>query len=81
MGNYLKGAALDWYAAKINNPDARNGKQIIFIDAICRLHKRFVHTATASDAKVRYESVMYSSSDSTEGFYYKLDKFASRMVQ
>ena len=37
LGNYLEGAALDWYAAEIDNPDARNGKQIVFVDAICRV--------------------------------------------
>ena len=81
LGNYLDGAALDWYAAEIDNPDMRAGSPILFIDAICALHTRFVHTATACDAKTRYDSVLYSTTESTEGFYYKLDKFASRMVQ
>ena len=81
LGNYLEGAALDWYTAEIDNPERGDGTPILFIDAICALHKRFVHTATASDAKNKYDAVTYSASDGTEGFFYRLEKFASRMVQ
>jgi hypothetical protein len=81
LGNYLEGSALDWYTAEIDNPDIRNGRPMEFIDAICGLHQRFVQTATANDAKTKYESVAYSNADGTEGYYYKLDKYASRMVQ
>jgi hypothetical protein len=81
LGNYLEGSALDWYTAGIDNPDICSGRPMEFINAICRLHQQFVQMAMANDAKTKYESVVYSSTNGTEGYYYKLDKYASRMVQ
>ena len=35
----------------------------------------------ANNAVTQYNRVEYSSADGVEGFYYKLDKMASRMVE
>jgi hypothetical protein len=81
LGNYLKSTALDWYSSEIDNPDHHTRERVIFIDAICGLHHRFVQMATANDAKHNYDTATYNPSDGTEGFYYQLDKYASCMVQ
>jgi hypothetical protein len=81
LGNYLEGTAADWFAADVDNPDRMSVEPMKFIDAICSMHRRFVRTATANNAVTQYDKVEYSNSDGVEGFYYKLDKMASRMVE
>jgi hypothetical protein len=81
LGNYLEGAAADWFAADVDNPDRMSIEPMKFIDAICSMHRRFVRTATANNAVTQYDKVEYSTSDGVEGFYYKLDKMANRMVE
>ena len=81
LGNYLEGTAADWFAADVDNPDRMPVEPMKFIDAICAMHHCFVRTATANNAVTQYDKVEYSNSDGVEGFYYKLDKMASRMVE
>ena len=52
-----------------------------FIDAICMMHRCFIRTATTNNAVTQYDKVEYSHLDRVEGFYYRLDKMASRMVE
>ncbi|KIM72474.1 hypothetical protein PILCRDRAFT_16102 [Piloderma croceum F 1598] len=52
-----------------------------FIDAVCAMHRRFVRTATANNAVTQYDRVEYSPSEGVEGFYYRLDKMASHMIE
>jgi len=40
-----------------------------------------VHTATANNAATQYNKVEYTPSTGVKGFYYALDKLASRMVE
>ena len=81
LGNYVDGVAADWYAADIDNPECTTVESQSFVDAICAMHRRFVRTATANNAVTQYDRVEYSPADGVEGFYYKLDKMASRMVE
>jgi len=81
LGNYVDGVAADWYAADIDNPERTTAESLSFVDAICAMHRRFVRTATANNAVTQYDRVEYSSADGVEGFYYKLDKMAGRMVE
>ena len=37
--------------------------------------------ATANNAVTQYDKVEYSPSEGVEGFYYRLDKMANRMVE
>jgi hypothetical protein len=81
LGNYVDGIAADWYAADIDNPERISAEPMSFIDAICAMHRRFVRTATANNAVTQYDRIEYNPTDGVEGFYYKLDKMASRMVE
>src|ERR1700677_3909675 len=81
LGNYLEGIAADWFAADVDNPDKLSLEPMKFVDAICAMHRRFVRTATANNAVTQYDKVEYSDTEGVEGFYYKLDKMASRMVE
>ena len=81
LGNYVDGVAADWYAADVDNPDKMTIEPMKFVDAICAMHRRFVRTATANNAVTQYDRVEYSSAEGVEGFYYKLDKMASRMIE
>ena len=81
LGNYVEGIAADWYAADIDNPEKMTVIPMKFVDAICAMHRRFVRTATANNAVTQYDRVEYSASEGVEGFYYKLDKMASRMIE
>jgi hypothetical protein len=81
LGNYVDGIAAYWYAANIDNPERISTEPMSFIDAICAMHRRFVGTATANNAVTQYDRIEYNPADGVEGFYYKLDKMASRMVE
>jgi hypothetical protein len=81
LGNYVEGIAADWYAADVDNPDKMAEKPLKFVDAVCAMHQRFVRTATANNAVTQYDRVEYSPSEGVEGFYYRLDKMASRMIE
>src|SRR6202050_1684791 len=81
LGNYLEGIAANWFAADVDNPDKLSLEPMKFVDAICAMHRRFVRTATANDAVTQYDKVKYSDTEGVKGFYYKLDKMASHMVE
>jgi hypothetical protein len=81
LGNYLDGVAADWFAADIDNPDKVMDAPITFIDAICAMHRWFMRTAMANNTTTQYDKVEYTPSTGVEGFYYALDKLASRMVK
>src|ERR1700683_3256280 len=81
LSNYLEGIAADWFAADVDNPDKLSLEPMKFVNAICAMHRRFVRTATANNAVTQYDKVEYSDTEGVEGFYYKLDKMASRMVE
>ncbi|KIM72762.1 hypothetical protein PILCRDRAFT_15823 [Piloderma croceum F 1598] len=81
LGNYVEGIAADWYAADVDNPDKMTMEPMRFIDAVCAMHQRFVRTATANNAVTQYNRVEYSPSEGVEGFYYRLDKMASCMIE
>jgi hypothetical protein len=81
LGSYLDGVAANWFAADVDNPDKVMDAPITFVDAICAMHRPFVRTAMANNAANQYDKVEYSSSTGVKGFYYALDKMASRMVK
>ncbi len=80
VGQYLKGSASGWYASGVGNPDA-NQAPLSFANAVCAMHEWFVHTATAQQATLDYENCHWKPSDSVEGFYNNLLKFASCLVE
>ncbi|KIM74144.1 hypothetical protein PILCRDRAFT_14694 [Piloderma croceum F 1598] len=67
LSNYVEGIAADWYAADVDNPD--------------KMTMEPMRTATANNAVTQYNRVEYSPSEGVEGFYYRLDKMASRMIE
>ncbi|KAF7970992.1 hypothetical protein HWV62_22241 [Athelia sp. TMB] len=81
LGLYIEGVANDWYLTEIDNPSRHYDPPLLFADCICLMHKRFVRTATANDAAIKYNSVRYSAADGVEGLYYKLDTTAERMIE
>src|ERR1700683_4713171 len=81
LSNYLEGITADWFAVNVDNPDKLLLEPMKFVDAICAMHRRFVRIATANNAVTQYDKVEYSDTEGVEGFYYKLDKMASRMVE
>src|SRR6202790_2177983 len=81
LGSYLDGVAADWFAVDVDNPDKVMDAPITFIDAICAMHRQFVHPAMANNTATQYDKVEYTPSTGVEGFYYALDKLASRMVE
>ncbi|KAF7970211.1 hypothetical protein HWV62_24808, partial [Athelia sp. TMB] len=81
LGLYIEGAANDWYLTEIDNPLRHYDPALLFADCICLMHRRFVRTATANDAAIKYNSVRYVPADGVEGLYYKLDTAAERMIE
>ncbi|KAF7966569.1 hypothetical protein HWV62_37843 [Athelia sp. TMB] len=81
LGLYIEGVANDWYLTEIDNPSRHYDPPLLFADCVCLMHKRFVRTATANDAAIKYNSVRYSAADGVEGLYYKLDTSAERMIE
>ncbi|KAF7966752.1 hypothetical protein HWV62_37205 [Athelia sp. TMB] len=81
LGLSITGAASDWFTTEIDNPSRHYDPPLLFSDCVCLMHKRFVRTATANDAAVKYNAVRYSSVDGVEGLYYKLDRAAERMIE
>lgn len=81
LGIYLTGAANDWFFMEIDNPRRHQDNSITFSDCICAMHRRFVRTATANNAVAEYDAVAYLPAEGTEGYYYKLDKVANRMIE
>ena len=81
LGNYVNRVATDWYAADIDNPECMMAESLSFVNAICAMHWWLIRTATANNTITQYNKVKYNSADGVEGFYYKLDKMASHMVE
>src|ERR1700683_4095555 len=81
LNNYLEGIAANWFAANVNNPDKLSLEPMKFVNAICVMHGQFIRTATANNTVMQYDKVEYSDTEGVKGFYYKLDKMASCMVQ
>lgn len=81
LGNFLSGSALEWYNADIDHPEANDGIPYSFEEAICHMHIRFVKTATAASAKVKFDEVRYNSTEGPEGLYYDLKTWARRMIE
>ncbi|KAF7972081.1 hypothetical protein HWV62_19163 [Athelia sp. TMB] len=81
LGLYVEGVASDWYLTEIDNPSRQYEQPMTFADGVCLMHKRFVRTATANEAAIKYNSVRYTSGEGVEGLYYKLDTAAERMIE
>lgn len=81
LGLYIDGVASDWYHTEIDNPAKRYDNPLSFADCVCLMHKRFVRTATANDAAIKYNAVRYLASEGVEGLYYRLDTAAERMIE
>ncbi|KAF7965635.1 hypothetical protein HWV62_42444 [Athelia sp. TMB] len=81
LGLSITGPASDWFTTEIDNPSRKYDPPLLFSDCVCLMHKRFVRTATANDAAVKYNAVRYSTTDGVEGLYYKLDRSAERMIE
>ncbi|KAF7985435.1 hypothetical protein HWV62_5165 [Athelia sp. TMB] len=81
LGLYVDGVASDWYLTEVDNPSRHYDPALLFADCICLMHKRFVRTATANDAAIKYSAVRYVTADGVEGLYYKLDTAAERMIE
>ena len=81
LGNYLEGTTADWFVANVDNPDRMSLEPMKFVNAIYMMHRHFVRTATVNNAVTQYDKVEYSHSDRVKGFYYRLDKMASHMVE
>ena len=81
LGNYLEGAAADWFVADIDSPDHMSIEPIKFFNAICLMHCTFIRTAMVNNTVTQYDKVEHSTSDGVEGFYYKLDMMANRIVE
>ncbi|KAF7968478.1 hypothetical protein HWV62_30501 [Athelia sp. TMB] len=81
LGLYVDSVASDWFHTEIDNPARRYDSPLSFSDCICLMHKRFVRTATANDAAIKYNAVRYLASEGVEGLFYKLDAAAERMIE
>ncbi|KAF7982372.1 hypothetical protein HWV62_29118 [Athelia sp. TMB] len=81
LGLSITGSASDWFLTEIDNPSRSYDPPLKFTDCVCLMHKRFVCTAMANDAAIKYNGVRYASTDGVEGLYYKLDRAAEHMVE
>lgn len=81
LGLYVTGTVADWYLTEIDNPARHYDPALRFQDVICLMHRRFVRTATANGAIVKYHAVRYAASDGVEGLFYKLDRAAEHMIE
>ena len=75
LSNYVEGVAVD-----VDNLDKMAIVPMKFVNAICAMHRRFIRMAMANNAVTQYNRVEYSSAEGVKGFYYRLNKMASRMI-
>jgi hypothetical protein len=75
LGTLLKGRAELWYNTMIDD------KSLEFDLLVIALFKRFVHSATAGSAYLRYEAVEYKPSEGIQAFFDSLMDAADRMIQ
>ena len=80
MGHNLAGTASVWYNAEIDAP-MRNKQNWTFEEAVCAMHERFIHKATALQAMNKLMEVRYSCTLGVSGFYHELKHRASRLVE
>ncbi|KAI0661158.1 hypothetical protein C8Q70DRAFT_932215 [Cubamyces menziesii] len=76
---YLKGQAEEWFTQSVDNPTL--GYQPTFMETICAMHRRFVHSSTAAKATRDFNHCHYRVSEGVDAFYADLMKYASRMVE
>ncbi|KAF7966975.1 hypothetical protein HWV62_36306 [Athelia sp. TMB] len=81
LGLYVEGVASDWYLSEVDNPTRRHDPPLLFADCVCLMHRRFVRTATANDAAIKFGQVRYSAKEGIEGLFYRLDTTADRMIE
>ncbi|KAF7977809.1 hypothetical protein HWV62_2729 [Athelia sp. TMB] len=81
LGLFITGTASDWFLTEIDNPARHYEPPLTFANCVCLLHKRFVRTATANEAAVKYNAVRYSTTEGVEGLFYRLDRAAERMIE
>lgn len=78
LGQFLTGAALDWYDEIIDNIHPQ-GRVWIFEDAICAMFKRFIHKSTARSAADNFHATRYIKSSGVNGLWEQLIKWAMKM--
>lgn len=81
LGIYLAGSTNNWFFMEIDNPRRHQDGSVTFSDCVCTLHRRLVRAATANNAAAEYDTIVYTTSEGTKGFFYKLDKAANCMIE
>ncbi|RDB30681.1 hypothetical protein Hypma_005929 [Hypsizygus marmoreus] len=80
MGQHLTGSALSWFTQEIDNPD-RVALPYSFEQAVCAMHGRFIHSATAKHATTQFEHCVWSKLLGVEEFYNELLERAKIMLK
>ncbi|KAL1944124.1 hypothetical protein VTO73DRAFT_3309 [Trametes versicolor] len=75
---FLAGDAAEWFAHKVDHPEV--DYHPTFEEAMCAMHRRFVHATSAAQATHDYENVRYRASSGVDGFASELVDCARMMV-
>ncbi|KAL1940905.1 hypothetical protein VTO73DRAFT_7541 [Trametes versicolor] len=75
----LLGHAEEWFTQSVDNPAL--GYRPSFVETICAMHRRFVHSSTAAKATRDFDKCAYKASEGIDAFYADMMRFASRMVE
>ncbi|KAH9847619.1 hypothetical protein C2E23DRAFT_889863 [Lenzites betulinus] len=75
---FLTGDAEQWFTHKVDHPAV--DYHPTFEEAICAMHRRFVHASSAAKATQDYENVKYTASMGVDGFAAALLECAQMMV-
>lgn len=79
-GNFLSGAASDWYNLEVDGENRPVGGWR-FDDLICALFVQFINVTTAQDAVVAYQNVHYDPKKGIRMFVKDMERYAVRMVE
>ncbi|KZT06183.1 uncharacterized protein LAESUDRAFT_714528 [Laetiporus sulphureus 93-53] len=78
LGQYLKGAASEWYNDTIDDIDV-DAQLWSFVEALCMLFRQFLHFASTISAADHFEVVMYLKQGGVVGLHDTLTKYAKCM--
>ncbi len=78
LGQFLTGAARDWYDEVIDNEQV-TGRVWIFVDTIGAMFKRFIHRSTARNAADKFLAAEYTKEGGVNGLWEYMIKWSMKM--
>jgi hypothetical protein len=77
---FLENNALSWFEDNVNSA-YRQRTHWTFKDVITGLYDQFAHDNLTHDASDKFSTVEYNVEDGVLSYYYKLERYANRMIE